>query len=162
MGMRRRRQAGFTMVELIIVMLIIAIIAAIGLPSLLQTVRNQQSGDVATKFVQDLAWARGEAVSGHTVTMALAADGSWVVTEDGNTVNDHSLTATQVQADAPGLTCAVAGGNSCLTSPAMSFDTQGMVSNQPTGVITFSSGKLSSTLQIFTSGVVVTNVSNAS
>jgi len=65
MGMQRRpmaSQAGFTMIELLTVVSIAAILAAVGIPSLLDTVRSAQLRSATSSLYDALLVARSEAV----------------------------------------------------------------------------------------------------
>ena len=158
---RRLHSAGFTLLELLVTVIVAGILLAIAVPSFLSTIRSQQTADIVNKFAQDVAWARGEAIAGHTVTMQITADGSWQTIVDGGTADpNHSMTFAQLQADAPGVSCSL-GGGSCGT-PLMTFDGIGILNNAPVGIVQYSSDKMSSTFQVFASGAVVVNPSYAS
>jgi len=55
-------QAGFTMIELLVVMAIAAVLAAVGIPSLLDTVRSAQLRSSTSQLYDALLLARSEAV----------------------------------------------------------------------------------------------------
>lgn len=165
-------QRGFTLIELIVVIGIVALLAAVGIPAFLGALQSRHNTDLAYKFGQDFAWARGEAIAGAMVTMVLNSDGSWSVSETATNSNqptsalaDHSLSSAQLLADAPGTSCVVtncAGSSSASCQATMTFDTMGMVTNAPAGVLTFKSGQTSHSLQIFSSGAIVESPCNAS
>lgn len=158
---RRLRAGGFTLLELLVTMVIGAILLVIAVPSFLSTIRGQQTADIVTKFAQDVAWARGEAIAGHAVTLQIAADGSWQTSVDGGPADpDHSMSPAQLQADAPGVSCSLNGG-SCATG-LMTFDDIGILSNAPVGTMQYSSATMSAAFQVFASGAVVPNPSYAS
>ena len=169
-GAPRRRGAGFTLLELLVVIVIVAILGTLALPSFLASIRTQHNADLVTKLAQDIAWARGDAIAGWTVTLTLGADGSWSVADNapGATsaaLAEHSLSSTQLQADAPGASCAVSdctGSTSSSCAATLSFDSMGMVSGAPAGVLSYANGKINSSMQIFSSGVVVENPCHAS
>lgn len=57
-----KQQSGVTMVELMIVVIIVAIFAAIGLPSMSDMVRNNRVSSARQTLTNDLNLARGEAI----------------------------------------------------------------------------------------------------
>lgn len=57
-----KQQRGVTMVELMIVVVIVAIFAAIGLPSMSDMVRNNRLASARQTLTNDLNMARGEAI----------------------------------------------------------------------------------------------------
>ena len=166
----RSRAAGFTLLELLVVIVIVAILGTLALPSFLASIRSRHDADLVTKLAQDIAWARGDAIAGWTVTLTLGADGSWSVADNapGATtaaLAEHSMSSAQLQADAPGASCAVsdcAGSTSSSCAATLSFDAMGMVSGAPAGVLSYANGAINSSLQIFSSGVVVENPCHAS
>jgi type IV fimbrial biogenesis protein FimT len=56
-------RSGFTLVELIIVMALLAVVAAISMPSLGRSMRERNLNDEAARFVALTEYARSEAVS---------------------------------------------------------------------------------------------------
>ena len=58
-----RRSLGFTLVELIIVMTLLAIVAAISVPSLARSMRQRNLDEEATRFLALTEYGRDEAVS---------------------------------------------------------------------------------------------------
>jgi type IV fimbrial biogenesis protein FimT len=57
-----RGACGFTLFEVLIVMLIVAVLAAFALPSMRQFVQNQQESSAASGLVSNLNYARSEAI----------------------------------------------------------------------------------------------------
>ena len=165
-----RAARGFTLLELLVVVAIVAILGALAVPSFLSSIESRHNADLVSKLAQDLAWARGDAIAGWTVSLTLNADGSWSVADNapGATaaaLAEHSLSSAQLQADAPGAVCTVnncAGSAASSCAETLSFDSQGMVSGAPAGVLSYSGGGQTSSMQIFSSGIVVENPCNAS
>ena len=165
-------ERGFTLIELLVVIGIVALLSAVGIPAFLGALQSRHNTDIAFKFSQDFAWARGEAIAGALVKMVLNSDGSWSVSETAtnsaqptSALAEHSLSSAQLLADAPGASCVVtncAGSSSSTCQATMTFDMMGMVTNAPAGVLTFKSGQTSHSLQIFSSGAIVVSPCNAS
>ncbi len=160
-----RAERGFTLVELMFTLLVMAILLAVAVPSFLSVLQGQHGTDLANQFAQDMAWAQGEALSGQVVQIVLTVNGSWTTTENGQAVPDHSLSMAQLQADDPGATCtlqpATAGASSSCAA-TLSFDSLGIVSGAPVGVVQYHVGSSVSSFQVFASGAVVPNPTYAS
>lgn len=88
---RTRAAAGFTLPELLIVMTVLAILVAAGLPSFGEFVRNQRLKTASFDLFSTLVLARSEAINRNaSVTLAPVVAGNWgsgwTVTEPGGTV----------------------------------------------------------------------------
>jgi type IV fimbrial biogenesis protein FimT len=71
----RRRQRGFTIIEIMVVVAIIAILATLAIPSFVGLVANASISRTANGFVSDTRYARGEAMRrGKSVTICRTAD----------------------------------------------------------------------------------------
>jgi type IV fimbrial biogenesis protein FimT len=74
----RHRMRGFTAVEMIVVLVVVAIAASIALPSLETALANQRLRNTATDFVSALLLARSEAIKrGADVEVAPLAPADW-------------------------------------------------------------------------------------
>ena len=75
-GMRcKRRDAGFTMTELIVVMIIIGILAAIGAPTFKYVTASNRIASEINGLLGDMQFARSEAVKeGQTVTVCASSN----------------------------------------------------------------------------------------
>lgn len=84
---RPDRQSGFTMVETMIVVMIIAILAAFAAPAMKDLIRTQRVRAAAYDLLADLTFARSQAITkGHSVTFnSAAASLDW---SSGYTVTD--------------------------------------------------------------------------
>lgn len=91
-----QRHRGFTLVELIVTIALIAIIAAITLPSFNQVTLGGKLSSIANAFVGSAQLARSEAIKrGAAVTLCASSDGAscgdswsagWVVLAGGNPI----------------------------------------------------------------------------
>jgi len=83
-----RRQAGFTMVEMMMVVLIIAILSAFAVPSMKSMIRTQQVKSTSFDIFASLMLARSEAIKRNAnVTMTPLAGGwtaGWTVMDANN------------------------------------------------------------------------------
>ncbi len=73
-----RNQLGFTAIEVLMVMIIVAVLAAVGIPSYRELVQNMRAVTLSTDFNTALAYARSEAVKrGEFVTICPAANATF-------------------------------------------------------------------------------------
>jgi type IV fimbrial biogenesis protein FimT len=86
-----RSQSGFTMVETLAVVMIIAILAAFAAPAMKDLIRTQRVRTVAYDLLADLTFARSQAITlGHNVQFAsVASSTDWL---SGYTITDTSVT----------------------------------------------------------------------
>lgn len=169
----RANEAGFTLLELLLTVVVMGVLAAVAVPSFVSMVQSQRNTDITSQFAQDMAWAQGEALSGQKVVLNIAADGSWSITEDtydsstskivATSFPGHSMSSTQLAADAPGVKCAlVVGAVSGSCKQTLTFSSIGVVSGVPAGVFEYTTAGSTSSFQVFASGTLVPNPSYAS
>lgn len=98
---RRRRARGFTLVELVFVMLIVGVIAAVSAPSFMNVVVAQRLRAAGTDLVKSLQLARSEAIKRNaSVTVAPATDrwaaGWTVVNGEGDAIDTRQALGNRV------------------------------------------------------------------
>lgn len=125
-GRNAGRGRGFTLIELMIVIVVVAIGAALAAPSFRETIANYRVRGGAESIVNGLNYARAEAVRRNgSVTFTLNASGSgWSVDQIAPTAQ---AIQTRPDADSPGVTAA-----SSTASRVATFLPTGMVDS--TGV----------------------------
>jgi type IV fimbrial biogenesis protein FimT len=166
MGERSRRLAGFTLLELLVTVLIVALLLTVALPNLLDAVAARRAVSLSEAFVQDASWTRAQALAGATVaTITLNSDCSWdtkvswTASTTGTTDTAHSLTTQQVGSEYKGASCSGMSGSSL----ALSYNSLGMVdissgTSNASNTITFTlagSPTQPSTIYVYGSGVIL-------
>jgi type IV fimbrial biogenesis protein FimT len=119
------RPAGFTLIELMVTLSVLAILLAIGIPSLQMFIQNSRLQSQSASLMGDLNYARAEAVrlgspvavcasaNGATCSGALTWETGWVVFNDINT--DNVVDAGELLRAAPTL----GGGNTLRAGGAL-------------------------------------------
>jgi type IV fimbrial biogenesis protein FimT len=117
-----RRDAGFTLIELVVTITIVGILAAIAAPAFSDFVVQQRIRNAAFELMSDLTFARSEAVKRNaavTVNRLGTWAGGWTVDSGGTTIRAHPAF--------PNSLSITAGSNSVAfalngrASPAMAF-----------------------------------------
>ena len=147
------RQRGFTLIELMVVVAIIALAIALAVPYFGGAATTARQRSVVDKMIEDFSWARASAGVADASTLGIAgvtgaptvqvilnnqaAHGcSWTTKINGTVDPAHSMTDVDIGKLAPGITCGIA--TDTLALPAtFNFDAQGFISQ--TGSITYSS-----------------------
>lgn len=141
--MRVKHSSGFTVIELMIVIGVVGILLAVGLPSLQDTINSINANSAAKTLVASLNYARSEAVKrGAVVSVCGSSSGTdcdagswsegWIVFVDEN--SDADGEAGSVDAGDPVLRVYQGSGASVLTTTAamQQFDAQGFGLNTTT------------------------------
>ncbi|MDG2537283.1 GspH/FimT family pseudopilin [Dyella jiangningensis] len=123
--MKSRRQRGMSLIELLVVVSVLAILAAIGVPSYQQWVRNSRIRTAAESLQNGLRIARSEAAQrGSNVRFELtsATNASWEVCalNGGSTCEDAgatTITSYVASEGATGIELGVANAQGTLTTP---------------------------------------------
>jgi len=100
MNFRRRAESGFTLPELMIVLAVAGILAALAVPSFQSLTQSQQAKNASFELFSSLSLARSEAIK-HNGNVTLTANAAgwgqgWTITKvlaDGTTVTIKSQTA---------------------------------------------------------------------
>ena len=92
---------GFTLIELVMVVAIVAILAAIGLPSMRDFIRGAEVRDAASEFYAALIAARSEAIKRRTSVVVARTNasnwrGGWTVAGGGATIQTMDPLSTNV------------------------------------------------------------------
>ena len=124
---------GFTMIELAVTIVVVALLAAIAMPYLGKSISTSRTRTLIAKFTQDFAWLRNAAsTSSSVVTLTLNANCSWSGVVDSTADSSHSMSLTQINNSSAGLSCA---GQSQALPITFTFSRQGFVS--PAATFTF-------------------------
>ena len=147
--------AGFTLVELMVVMSITAFLLFMVGPPIASTMRAAQARSLVYRFVTDLTWLRNQAAttaaSGGPPTMVLDASCQWT---------PSNVNAAQVAAHSNTLSAMSASLHTLVCTPAtLSFNAQGQLLGTAVPPLTFSFTdsvyNSSWALQVATSGSVL-------
>lgn len=142
---QRRGVAGYSMLELGVSLAILAILTAIALPTLMQSLRSYQLNDAATRVTDQLKYTRFDAVRRNTqISFLMEGSGtSWLIGTDSN--KNGSIDATEKQqalagfatllpsgvAPAPNAISTALGGATLTTmsgsAGSVTFDARGAV-----------------------------------
>ncbi|MGF1548026.1 MAG: GspH/FimT family pseudopilin [Thiotrichales bacterium] len=97
----RTTQRGFSLTELMITLVVLAVVTGIGVPSLRQMIEANRADTYATQLLGSLKLARSEAMKrGAPITICASANGEtcgddwargWVVRDEDNEVLDRTL-----------------------------------------------------------------------
>lgn len=74
----RRTEKGFTLIELVVAIAIVAVLLAVGVPSLRDMVVSQRVRSAANSLYSDLTFARSEAIKRNVQVSIVRAEGGWI------------------------------------------------------------------------------------
>ena len=95
-----RRQPGFTLPELLIVVTVLAVLVAAGLPAFGEFVRNQRVKTASFDLFSSLVFARSEAITRNSSVKMEPISGSWA---NGWTIKDSSGTTLREASSIPNV-----------------------------------------------------------
>jgi type IV fimbrial biogenesis protein FimT len=97
----RRPQAGFTVTELMVVVAIVGLIAAIAAPDMVEMIRRQRVKTAAFDIFAGLTMARSEAIKRNAAVTVVPNGGDWA---RGFVVNDNAARPLRTQSGWDNLT----------------------------------------------------------
>jgi|LGVE01.1.fsa_nt_gb type IV fimbrial biogenesis protein FimT len=91
--MRLNKQSGFTLIELIVIIAIVAVLAGIAVPNFLSYIPKSRLNGAARQVMGDLMAARMKAVKENTtVTVAWVTDRKYKISTEEKTINYSDVT----------------------------------------------------------------------
>lgn len=137
----RPRQRGFTIAELMLVVAIIGLVAAITGPRFSNLVSALRSRGAADELATDLAWSRMTAVrEGRTVSVRFATSTSYSITLDNGTAILRTLRTRDLANAYPGTTVT-------SSSARVAFDSRGLL-REGTATVTVTRNARTRTLRV--------------
>jgi type IV fimbrial biogenesis protein FimT len=131
----RQAVRGFTIIELMITIVVLAVLLALGVPNLQQTIINNRLTTEVNSLVAGLQYARSEALRRNTAVTIGAASTDWsagwnvwIDTDTDNAVDSAETLLRSQSAQASGYT--IKPPSSVTTSPAaLRFNPNGSLAN---------------------------------
>ncbi|HEX2208600.1 MAG TPA: GspH/FimT family pseudopilin [Longimicrobium sp.] len=145
---RHRGRGGYTLAELLTVIVIAGIMAAIAVPRLSNVLRHYSSRSALSQVMADLALARTQAVrEGRTVSLRVTGSGTYQVTVDNGTAILRTLKTVDVSGSQRNVTVTP-------SDAIVSFDTRGMLRTGSAGRLIVTRGGMSDSVSISAVGRV--------
>lgn len=94
-----RKYNAFTLIELLVAIVVLAIMAAIAVPSFQGFIANQQVKGAADRMLFSFMYARSEAVKRRQVVTVLLGDGALSVEVGGKMIREETLKGVSVVAE---------------------------------------------------------------
>lgn len=91
---QRRTETGFTLIELVVAIAILAIILGLAVPSMQSYILNQRVRNATFDLTSDLLYTRGEATKRNADVLIAATGGSW---QNGWTISAGGVTLKERQ-----------------------------------------------------------------
>lgn len=139
-GSERVIHGGFTFIEMLVVVGIVGILAALGTPSMVDMVRTSKVRGAASDFYSALLTARSEAIKRRTVITMAPVGSTWLT---GWKVTYGSSAVTVAQNDALSTDIAVQVGVPSSSTASITFGTNGRVTSTAPTVIFYSANSTS-------------------
>ncbi|KAB2894487.1 MAG: prepilin-type N-terminal cleavage/methylation domain-containing protein [Burkholderiaceae bacterium] len=169
--MTRRARRGFTLIELMVTLAIMAMLLMIAVPAVGRAIQNARTSSLVHRLPQDMAWARNRSATGPLPYRIVLGPGcQWRAQQAafgaGGTLSwgtnaetaVRSLDAATAAAQYPGATCTLSGAG----TQTITFDHQGQIAdNAPTVRIASGNGQ-TWVLQVLLSGLVLLNAGTSS
>ena len=123
---------GFTLIELIVVLAIAAILATVGLPSMVEFVQNNRLAAETNRFVSSIRFARSEAVKrNEAITLNSSANSwsdGWAINVGAAPVNPTSEILRNEVAASQGITIS----SGAPTTANLTYQADGTIANTRT------------------------------
>ncbi|GIX31213.1 MAG: hypothetical protein KatS3mg124_1685 [Porticoccaceae bacterium] len=128
----RGKAGGFTLLELLVVLLLMGVLAALGVPRLEELLARRRVEGVAEDYVKGLVLARSEAVRRAAEVRFRPRDGAdwasgFAVVADRDRDGDYDDEPLLVGGDLPPGVAVAAAADHALTNPWLAFDALGAV-----------------------------------
>ncbi|HET7321228.1 MAG TPA: prepilin-type N-terminal cleavage/methylation domain-containing protein [Longimicrobiaceae bacterium] len=120
-----RDRRGYTLLELMTVVLLLGILAALAAPRLSRAVQDSRTGGALNRLVSEIAVARQLAVTeGGRTRLTLSAPASYTLSRVDASGSETVVRTANLQADYPGVAFDLSGG-----AVALEFSSRGLVTN---------------------------------
>ncbi len=153
-----RQNSGFTLVELMVTVAILAILVAIGIPSFQSTLDKRRLTGAAEQLYADLQYARSEAIrQNKSVTVYFSETGTWCYGMDDDTASACNCSSAPSACTVGGVQKMVTGSGFRNVTLASSFASDNVVFDPRRGT---ASPQGTVSLNATTVGTVKVTVSN--